>query len=323
MLLIPIVVFVAVFATIALVFVALTSRRAQIAKQTLARVDSIAAAGPRNVPDDVLDVRRKELFSNVTWINEFLNRIEVAPKLRLLLHQANMNWTVSRLMLLQVNAAAVTGYAVYLRTAALPLAVAVGAAAGAAPFVFVLSKRQRRFTQFERDLPQALDLMVSAMRAGHSLTAAIGMVAREIADPIGKEFRQCFDEQNFGLELRAAMLNLSMRVPVGDVRILVTAVLVQKETGGNLAEILERVAHVMRDRFRLRKQIQVHTAQGRLTGAILTLLPAILGVGLYIVNPEHMSLLWKRPLGVKLLYGAALGISLGALTIRKIIRVRI
>jgi tight adherence protein B len=131
------------------------------------------------------------------------------------------------------------------------------------------------------------------------------------------------DEQNFGLELRAAMLNLATRVPIDDVRIIVTAVLIQKESGGNLAEILEKVASIIRDRFRLKRQIRVFTAQGRLTGWILAILPVVLGLGLYMVSPDNMSLLWKRPVGVKLLWTASIMTLVGALIIRKIIRVRI
>ena len=120
-------------------------------------------------------------------------------------------------------------------------------------------------------------------------------------NPVGGEFRKCFDEQTFGLEMRESMLNLGERIPIHDVHIAITAILIQKESGGNLAEILEKVASIIRDRFRLRKQVQVHTAQGRLTGWILTLLPVILGTGLYLLNPEHMSILWENPVGLKLI----------------------
>jgi tight adherence protein B len=183
----------------------------------------------------------------------------------------------------------------------------------------VLYKRNKRLNLFQKGLPEALDLMVSALRAGHSLVAAIGSVARECADPIGCEFRACFEEQNYGLELKTALDNLINRVPLQDLRIFATAIMIQKESGGNLAEVLDKTAHVIRERFRLKRQVGVHTAQGRMTGWVLTLLPVILGIALYFVNPEMMSVLWKNPLGIKLLWSASIMIVIGGLIIRHIV----
>jgi len=164
---------------------------------------------------------------------------------------------------------------------------------------------------------------VSGLRAGHSLVAALRLVAHESPDPIGGEFRICFEEQNYGLELRTAMENLIARVPIQDLRIVATAILIQKESGGNLAEVLDKAAMVIRDRFRLRRQVRVHTAQGRLTGIILSLLPVVLGFLLYMVNPETMRLLWTRPLGLKLLYGTVIMTCIGGLIIRKIVNMEV
>ena len=136
--------------------------------------------------------------------------------------------------------------------------------------------------------------MVSALRVGHSLNAALSLVTRECPDPVGGEFRICYEEQNYGLELRTAMDNLITRVPLQDLKIVTTAILIQKESGGNLAEVLDKTSHVIRERFRLKRQVATHTAQGRLTGWILSALPVVLGVALYFVNPDTMSLLWKR-----------------------------
>jgi tight adherence protein B len=135
--------------------------------------------------------------------------------------------------------------------------------------------------------------------------------------------RKCFDEQNFGVDLRTALLNLTERAPIQDFRIFVAAVLIQKESGGNLAEVLEKVAQTTRERFRLKKQVSVHTAQGRMTGWILSLLPVLLGIGMYLLNPDGMSVLWKRPLGLKMLYTAAGMEVVGALIIRKIVAIQV
>jgi tight adherence protein B len=192
-----------------------------------------------------------------------------------------------------------------------------------APLGYVRFKRRKRFEQFEQGLPAALDLIVSALRSGHSLISAVGLVGKEVADPIGREFRICFDEQNYGLELRTAMQNLGDRVPIDDVRIIITAILIQKETGGNLAEVLERCGYIIRERFRLKKEVQTKTAQGRVTGWILSLMPVGLAFLLYMLKPEVISLLWTRPQGLKMLYTGLVLMCIGGFTIRKIVRIRI
>jgi tight adherence protein B len=169
-------------------------------------------------------------------------------------------------------------------------------------------------------LPESLDLMVSAIRAGHSFTSAMGLASKESPEPVKREFRQCFDEQNFGLDLRMAMNNLAYRMPIRDVRMIVTAVLIQKEAGGNLTEILDKVAYLIREDYRIQRQVSVHTAQGRITGYVLAGLPLFLGMILYVLNPENMSLLWQRSVGVKMLEAAVVMETVGLLIIRKIVQ---
>jgi tight adherence protein B len=212
------------------------------------------------------------------------------------------------------------GYLVELRTGSVILGLLIGAALGFLPLSYVLIKRGKRFKKFEAGLPDALDLMTSALRVGHSFNSALSLVSRECADPIGSEFRAAFDEQNFGLELRVALENLIARIPLQDLKIVVTAILIQRESGGNLAEVLEKTAYVIRQRFRLKRQVMTHTAQGRLTGWILTILPVALGIGLYIINPDTESLLWHREIGVKLLFAGAGMMVIGTLIIQKIVR---
>jgi tight adherence protein B len=176
---------------------------------------------------------------------------------------------------------------------------------------------------FAKLLPEALGHMVSALRAGQSLSSALSVVAREVPDPVGREFRLVFDEQNFGLDLRTAMHNLADRVPMADLQMVVTAILIQKESGGNLAEILDKTAAVVRDRFRLQQQIRIHTAQGRMTGWILSILPAVLGLILYLLNPEQMQVLWTRPVGIHLLWIAGAMNLMGLYIIRRIVKIRV
>lgn len=284
-----------------------------------------AALATESVPsnDILVDIRKVELFSAVPWLNRLLLRLEFAPRLRLLIAQANLKWTTGSLVLMTGACFVAPAYAVYLRTGSMGPAFIVGAACAFGPYLYVRFKRSQRFAKFEQELPQSLDLMVSALRAGHSLISALEIAAKDSPDPVGHEFRICFEEQNYGLELKTAMSNLSVRVPIQDLRVVVTAILIQRETGGNLAEVLDKASQLIRERFRLRRQVSVHTAQGRLTGWILSLLPLVLGFALYMVNPKTMSLLWTRPIGVKLLYASVVMTIAGGLIIRKIVNVEV
>jgi tight adherence protein B len=323
MLLILVLVFSSVFVVFALVLIASGTGASQQAKQVLAHLDAALASGRTESQDQVVDIRKDELLSAIPWINRWLLRIELAPRLRTLLYQSGLKWTAAGLLLMCAVCFAIPAYLAYFRVGVFTVAVLVGLLGGFAPLAFVLHKRKARFNQIEQELPEALDLMVSALRAGHSLVAALRLVAYESPQPLGGEFRICFDEQNYGLELRTAMDNLVSRVPLQDLRIVVTAILIQKESGGNLAEVLDKASYVIRERFRLRRQVRVHTAQGRMTGWILSLLPLVLGVALYFVNPETMSILWKRPIGIKLLYTSVAMTITGSLIIRKIVNMEV
>ena len=320
MLLLSALVFVGIFLVVALLLIASGTGASQRTKQTLALLSSALAVGTRQLEDQIVDIRKHELLSAVPWINRWLLKIELAPRLRSTLYQANVKWTAGGLLLMSLACFVIPSYLLYLRTGAVPFALLLGLLLGATPFVYVLHRRRKRFNKFEEELPEALNLMVSALRAGHSLVAALGLVGSESPDPIGGEFKICCDEQNYGLELRTALDNLVTRVPLQDVRIVTTAILIQKESGGNLAEVLDKTAYVIRERFRLKRQVRIHTAQGRLTGWILSFLPIVLGIALYFINPDHMSLLWKRDIGVKLMYAAGAMTITGALIIRKIVR---
>jgi tight adherence protein B len=316
-----VVVFIAIFAVVALLAAATGTGATKQDKEMMARLDSALATGKAksDMSDLLIDVRKNELLSTIPWIDRALRKIELTPRLRRLLYQADLKWTVGGLMMMCLVAFAIPGYLAYWRTGQLIFGLLIGAAAGFAPVGYVMFKRTKRMNKFEEGLPEALDLICSALRVGHSLNSALGLVTRECPDPVGTEFRVCFDEQNYGLELKTALENMTARVPVQDLRIVVTGILIQKESGGNLAEVLEKAADVIRERFRLKRQVMTHTAQGRLTGMILTMLPIFLGCALYFVNPEMMSLLWKREIGVKLLYAAGGMIVVGGLIIRKIV----
>ena len=318
-----IMVFLGVFGVIVLLMLATGVGASQQTKQALAALESALATDKGQWRDQIVDIRKKELLSAIPLMHRWLMKIELAPRLHRLLYQANLKWTAGGLILMCGGFFVVPAYVIYERSGALVLSLLIGLVTGVLPFAFVLHKRKQRFGKFEQNLPEALDLMVSALRAGHSLISALGLVARESPDPIGSEFRTCFEEQNYGLELRTAMDNLVTRVPLQDLRIVSTAILIQKESGGNLAEVLDKASYVIRERFRLRRQVRVHTAQGRMTGWVLSLLPIALGLALYLVNPKTMSILWTRPLGLKLIYAAAAMMFVGTLIIRKIVNMEV
>jgi tight adherence protein B len=316
-------IFIGVFSVAALLIYAGSSGSAEKAKQVQATLDSALATESQEMRDQIVNLRKSEQFSAIPWLNTRLSKLEIGPQLQALIHQANLKWSAGSLLSMCGVCFAVPAFVIHWKTGSTIIGVIVGLALAFAPIGFVLFKRSKRFNEFQKGLPEACDMMVSALRAGQSLIAAMGMVARECTDPIGIEFRTCFEEQNFGLDLKVAIENLIHRVPLQDLRIVCTAILIQKESGGNLAEVLDKTAHVIRERFRLRREVATRTAQGRMTGWVLTLLPVVLAGALYTVNPDMMSLLWKREIGVKLLYAASAMIVIGGLIIRKIVNMDI
>jgi tight adherence protein B len=193
----------------------------------------------------------------------------------------------------------------------------------ASPFIYLKVKRTKRMRAFEEQFPEGLDLISRALKAGHAFATGLKMVADEMSEPVGPEFRKTFDEQNFGLPMKDALDNLTHRMPLLDVRFFATAVLIQRETGGNLSEILENLAHVVRERFKILRQVRVYTAHGRFTGYVLLALPAVLCIALAFINPEHMNLLFHHPMGRMMLLGALVMQTIGYLWIRQVIKIEV
>ena len=230
---------------------------------------------------------------------------------------------MSALFLIALVSAFAFGFIVY---TALRLTVGwlVGGVGGfLLPFLYLRIKRSRRLRAFEEAFPEALDLMSRALKAGHAFATGLKMVADEMPEPVGPEFRKTFDEQNFGLPLKDALANLTVRMPLLDVRFFSTAVLIQRETGGNLSEILENLAHVVRERFKILRQVRVYTAHGRLTGYVLLALPAVLCIALSFINPDHMNLLFRERIGQMLLMTAAVMQAIGYFWIRQVVKIEV
>lgn len=237
--------------------------------------------------------------------------------------QSGVKISLSALFLSAFGLAAVCGMSV-----AIVMRMSVGWIIGgtigfSVPFFFLKFKRKRRFGAFEEGFPEALDLMSRALKAGHAFATGLKMVADEMPEPIGPEFRKTFDEQNFGLPLKDALNNLTERIPSLDVRFFSTAVLIQRETGGNLSEILENLAHVVRERFKILRQVRVYTAHGRLTGYVLLALPVFLVIVLSFINPEHMQLLFRERIGHMLLGATVVMQTIGYFWIRQVVKIEV
>jgi tight adherence protein B len=191
------------------------------------------------------------------------------------------------------------------------------------PYAFASHKRTKRFAKFEEKFPEAIDTLARAVRAGHAFTTALEMIANEVSEPVAGEFRQLYEEQKFGLPVRDALLNLADRVPLVDVKFFITAVMLQRETGGNLAEILDNLSYVIRERFKILRQVRVHTAQGRLTMVLLMGLPPTIVVIMQLINPGFIQPLFTDPIGHALIVGGITMQTIGYFVIRKIIRIQV
>jgi len=195
--------------------------------------------------------------------------------------------------------------------------------AGVLPFLHVMNKRKKRMKRFIQLLPDALDLMSRGLSAGHAFTESLQMVSTEMPEPIASEFRKTYDEQNLGLSLKLALENLVHRVPLLDLRMCVTAIMIQRETGGNLSELLEKVAYTIRERFRIMEDLKTLTLSSRWSAWLLCALPIFLAVYMSVMNPSYMEVMWRDPRGHNLLFVAAVMQLLGMLMVRKIMRIKI
>jgi len=288
------------------------------------RMDAVRKAERRGEVSLDLKLIRDELYSSVPLFNRLLMRLSWSGKLQDYILQAGMNTRPAKIILWSgvLGAAAYILFAHFFYHYAL-VGIAVGILAAMAPIAFVMFKRRLRLRQFEERFPETLDLLGRAVRAGHAFTTGLEMVSKESPEPVAGEFRKTFEEQNFGLPLRDALINMTERVPLVDVRFFVTALMVQKETGGNLAEILDELARVIRDRFRIYREVKIKTAQGRLTAMILVCLPLAMMLILEVLNPGYMSVLFKDPLGPTILGVAAAAQVLGSLILWKIVNIEV
>jgi tight adherence protein B len=266
---------------------------------------------------------RNELMSEIPMINRTMINIQAALQLKRMLDQADLHITPSRLLMFSFMAGMLGGLAASVLTVFIPLMVMAGLVCAAIPLVHVWWRRKRRFDAFLEQLPDALDLISRALSAGHAFSEALHMVSMEMPEPVATEFRKAYEEQNLGLSVKLALENLTQRMPLLDLKMCVTAVLIQRETGGNLAEILEKVAYTIRERFRIMGDLKTLTTSSRMSAWLLCGLPIFVAVAVTVMNPDYMSVLWKDQRGHYLIAAALLLQITGMLIVRKILKIKI
>ena len=270
-----------------------------------------------------VQLAREELMSEIPWLNRVLIKLQISSKLKRMIDQADSHITVMRLVLFSLTGGALAALAVSMLSTSYLLMGFFGVMAAAFPFLHIHTKRKKRLKKFLQLLPDALDLMSRGLSAGHAFTEALQMVATEMPEPISTEFRKTYEEQNLGLSLKLALENLVERVPLLDLRMCVTAVLIQRETGGNLSELLEKVAYTIRERFRIMEDLKTMTLSSRWSAWLLCGLPIFLAVYVTLMNPGYMDVMWRDARGNRLLAVAAIMQVLGMLMVQKIMKIRI
>ena len=266
---------------------------------------------------------RNELMSEIPWVNQMLINMQATFRLKQMLDQADLHITPSRLMMFSFMAGMLGGLAASVLTVFIPLMVISGLMCASVPFVHVWYKRRKRFNSFLEQLPDALDLVARALSAGHAFSESLHMVSTEMPEPIATEFRKAYEEQNLGLSVKLALENLTQRIPLLDLKMCVVAVLIQRETGGNLAEILEKVSYTIRERFRILGDLKTLTTSSRMSAWLLCALPIGVALAVTFLNPDYMSVLWKDPRGHYLIAAAMFMQITGMLIVRKILKIQI
>lgn len=266
---------------------------------------------------------RSEVLSNIPAVHRLLMQLPWMKGLQLYVLQSAVPVTVGMLLLLSLLGGIFSALMILVLGMPALLALIVGIMIGSIPWIVISVLRQRRFLRFEELFPDSMDLLARAVRAGHAFTSGLEMIAKEMSKPVSEEFQRVYDQQNLGLPMRDALYNLVKRMPLPDVRIFVTALMIQRESGGNLAEILDNLSFVVRERFKLMRQIKVYTAQGRLTLIILTIMPPFFLLMSYLIRPDYIKPLFVEPEGHRLLvYGIILQV-IGFFVIRKIIQPKV
>ena len=301
------------------------SAQARLLRERLATVQEAAS----RAPSEELALLRDEMLSKIPALDNLLRRSSRISNLQPFLEQANLKIRAGNILVLCMVSAVALAVAGFLAAGSLPpnqalLIAVVGLVLGGfLPYSYASYRRNKRFQKFEELFPEAIDTLARAVRAGHAFTTALELIANELTEPVASEFRKLFEEQKFGLPVRDALMNLAERMPLVDVKFFVTAVMLQRETGGNLAEILDNLSYVIRERFKIMRQVRVYTAQGRLTMMLLMGLPPVIVVTMLMTSPAFIHPLFADPIGHALVVAGIVLQTLGYFVIRKIIQIQV
>jgi tight adherence protein B len=270
-----------------------------------------------------LEIVRKETLSDIPWLNDLLMTVKRVQPLRVLHRQADCPLPLGMIVLAMPLFALVALMFSWWMHLSFLLSLIVAALCGSLPAGYLYRLRTKRMDMFERQLPEALELVSRALRAGHAFSVGLKLVGEEAADPIGVEFRRVFEEVSMGVALPEALQNMNERLDSVDLRFFVTSVLVQRETGGNLAEIIDSLAGLIRRRFELQLKVRALSAEGRISGVVLFGLPLVLGLILYKINPEYMSLLFTDPIGQNLATTGSVLMIMGAVVMKRMVAIKV
>jgi tight adherence protein B len=295
------------------------SARARLIRERLA--DERKA--PERTAEEELALMRDEQLSQIPLLDTLLRRSARVSEVQKMLSQAGLTIRAGNFLGVCILSAVGAAVIVFLISGRAEFSWPAMLIGFFFPYSYASMKRQKRFSKFEELFPDAIDTLARAVRAGHAFTTALEMITSEISEPVAGEFRQLFEEQKFGMPVRDALLNLTERMPSVDVKFFVTAVMLQRETGGNLAEILDNLSYVIRERFKIQRQVKVYTAQGRLTMALLMGMPPVIVGGMLLVNPAFIHPLFSDPIGHTLLVAGIVLQTVGYFVIRKIIRIQV
>jgi len=295
------------------------SARARLLRDRLASVQKPA----EREPSEDLALVRDQMLSEIPAFDTLLRRSASISNLQTMLAQADLDIRAGNVLLLCAVSAVALGVIVTLVSGTAIFGWAGVLLGGLLPYSYASWRRARRFQKFEEIFPEAIDTLARAVRAGHAFTTALELISNEVGEPIATEFRKLFEEQKFGLPVRDALMNLTERVPLVDVKFFVTAVMLQRETGGNLAEILDNLSYVIRERFKIMRQVRVYTAQGRLTMMLLMGLPPIIIVSMLFLSPAFIHPLFADPIGHTLLVLGIILQTVGYFVIRRIIQIQV
>jgi tight adherence protein B len=277
----------------------------------------------RDIPKEFRLLKPTERLSDMPRLDSLLTQMgRITAPIQRDITQAGMKTTVGTLLLSAACLALLGFVAVKMLLFHTLLAAGVGFALFFVPFMYVRHKKSQRLKKFEEQFPEAIDLIARALRAGHAFTTGLAMTAEEIPAPVGEEFKLLYDRQNFGMPMPDAMKAFAARIPLIDARFFVTAVLTQRETGGNLSEVLDNLSSVIRERFKVKRQVRVLTAHGRITGWILSALPPCLAAAMFVVSPRQMQILTEDTLGVQMIIAGLTLQVIGTIIIRKLVNIR-